>query len=390
MPGRQKWRTAIRVLALLLFVSALALGIGRAAQRWRHNRSEWCYWRMFVEQPMQDVFGAEKPLFGYLPGAKALFIPFVRAGAAGFAAFATLNAASCIGVVILLARRVRIDEGERSALALPWLLLCCSVPSYFAIQNNQVVAPAVFLSLAAFALLERKRPVLAGCVLAAAALVKTVPVALFLLPLLLRSWRTSLMAVLALLVLSFGLSAATEGVAGSVRYHLHWPAQVLAQDPAVPQTEGGPERSRGVNESPSAEVARLAEVTGTRVWVWGFRAVLVASTTLLIVVSVAAQGNAPLFWHKVAAWMAWVPVASPFGCYYYLLFAAPAWYMLIPQGIDTFTSLPSRCRFLPMPLLAIAANYVSAANAVVVSATFLAILLTLAARVRQRAKEAPA
>ncbi len=377
MRGGQKWQTAIQVLALALFVAALALGVGRATRKWRHNRSEWCYWRMFVEQPMHEVFGAEKPLYGYLPGAKALFIPFVATGVAGFLAFAVVNAGSCVGIVMLLARRMRLGDGTRSPLAIAWLLLCCSVPSYFAIQNNQVVAPAVFLSLLAFTFLERKHPVLAGCVLAAAALVKTVPVALFLLPLLLRSWLTSLVAVLALIFLSLGLSAATEGVADSVRYHVGWPAQVLAQDPTVSKDEGGPDRSRGVNESPTAEIARLVDATGTKIWVWGFRGILAVSTALLIAASVAAPGNAVGFWHKVAAWMAWVPFASPFGCYYYLLFSAPAWFALGPMAGTTPKTLPSRFRFLPIPLVAVTAKYVSAANAVVVSATFFAILRVL-------------
>lgn len=394
MFGRTDWTPGIRLLALSIFALALIMGVGMAVQRYRHGGAEWRHWRAFVLEPMDEVVGPEKHLFGYFPGAKALLVPFVRTGHAGFAVFALLNVVSCIGALSLLDARIPRGAGPpRCDVARPWLLLCGSVPSYLAIQNNQIIAPAVFLALLAFALLQHRWRALSGCVLAAAALMKTLPAALFLLLLLMRSWRTFLAAALSLALLTLGLSAMTEGVAGSIRHHRAWPGQILAQNPSVSEDEDGQPGSMAKNQSPSAEIARLAELTGTRLWVWLHRAVLLAATALLAAACLPASDNAASFWHKVAAWMAWIPYAAPFGRYYYLLFQVPAWYILGLRVLEAPNAGRKRLWLLPLPLVAAAAKNYTGVNAVIVSVTFFAILALLAAEgraiVRKGAKHDP-
>jgi hypothetical protein len=369
-----------KIAASCLLALSLLAGAVKATDKWRNDHAEWRHWRAFVLRPMHEVFGPDKPLFGYLPGTKALFAPFVRTEPAGFVAFVLLNVLSCIGIYVLLDARIpKNGAGRWPGTARLWLSLCCSAPFYLVVHNNQVVAPAVLFALLAFALLQQGRRVVSGGALAAAALIKTLPLALFPLPLLMRSWQTVLAAVLALVMMSLTLSSITEGVDASLRYHLEWPSQILAQHPQSSEDgEGVPGRMKD-NQSPAALAFTLTEGGGSRVWTWGHRGLLLLATALLVGASLPSSSQGAFFWCKVAAWMAWIPFGTPYCRYYYLLFAVPAWYAL---GLRALVARKKEGRkrvwFLPLPLLAIATKNYPLVTAAIAAAGFLTILCLLA------------
>jgi len=119
-----------------LVACAILAGINRGIGKWCQGGVEWFHWKNLVYEPLADATGAEKPIFGYLPGFKALLVPFVRTGPIGYFVFALLNGLSCLGIVKLIYSHFTVHD--RSPLALLWLSICSAVPIWFALRNNQI------------------------------------------------------------------------------------------------------------------------------------------------------------------------------------------------------------------------------------------------------------
>lgn len=308
------------------FVLALGLvaGFGSGIRKWILDKPDWSYFRNYALNPLAETSGPDKMMFGYLPGFRALLTPFATTGAPGFLLFAVLNAASCAAVLILIRRREKAGHAE--PLAGMWLAVCSLVPVVFALQNNQIVAPAVYLALIGLALAERGRWSRGGAVFALGVLMKSLPLPLLGYAVLAGQWRFTVMAVAALVLGSFGLATLTDGWKESLRHHRAYPAQVSAQNPLRAVDPATAPESFGNNRSPGAEIVRLARAVGQPRLAWAH--VLLAAGSLVILSLLTLRGGAhpDLAWPRLAAWLAWVAAAAPFGRYYYLLFLVPAFY----------------------------------------------------------------
>lgn len=201
------------------------------------------------------------------------------------------------------------------------------MPVLFALQNNQIVAPAVYLSMLALTLAERGKEKSAGAWFALGVLLKSLPLPILAFPLLMRRWRMVATACLALGLGSLGLATWTDGWAQSLKHHLAYPAQVLAQSPArAADPTVTPPRSFHHNRSPGAELTRLARATGIKAIAFLHPVFVLGTLALLAVLTVHGGTGSHLFWPRLTAWFAWVAAAAPFGRYYYLLFLLPAIY----------------------------------------------------------------
>jgi len=218
----------------VIMACAVLAGLGRGVGKWLKNEPEWSYYRQLVYQPLAEVCGPDKPIFGYLPGIKNLLAPFVLTEPAGYVLFALFNALACIGIYLFVHRHFTDAENNPipRGTSLLWLSICSAIPSWFALQNNQLVAPAVFLTLLAFSQVAQKRDILAGIVFALAIVLKTLTLPALLFPLLCRRWGVIVATTVSLVILSIGSDCMTEGMHGGIRNHLAWPSQVIAQTPS--------------------------------------------------------------------------------------------------------------------------------------------------------------
>jgi len=325
----------MEIAAYGIIALAILAGMLRATGKWVAGKPEWMYYTRLVDQKLLDAMGPDKPIFGYLPGFKALLIPFVATEPAGFFVFLLLNALSCAGTLWLVFTHFTARRGD--AVAFLWLALCSAVPVWFVLQNNQLVGPAVFLTLLAFLAMRKGREWSAGLLIALAILVKTLPLPLLAFPLVRRQWRTVMTAMIAAPVLSVALAALTDGLDASVASHIRWPAQVMAQNPEKLIVEKTEPSSFYSNQSASAELIRLASAFDLVQLVWLPKVVAGVSLLILIAFSAKRREEDAVFWSCVAGWFAWVAFAAPFGRYYYLLFIVPAVYRI---GLSVFAHFP--------------------------------------------------
>jgi hypothetical protein len=293
-------------------------------RKWMQHQPEWSYYENFVEKPLVETSGPQKAMFGYLPGCRAVLAVFVKTQPMGYFVFAAFNAACCVGVLRMVCKRQVDSAGEpRAGL---WLALCSAVPIVFALQNNQLVAPAVYLSMLAMTLAERGKEKSAGALFALGVMLKTLPLPMLLFALVARRWRLVVVAGLLLGLGSLALTAWTDGWRESVDGHLRYPAQVAAQSPALALDPETIPRSFHHNRSPGAELTRLARATGVPAVAWLHPLLAVLTLAGLVVLSLRGGAAAHLLWPRLTAWLAWVACAAPFGRYYYLLFLVPALY----------------------------------------------------------------
>ena len=315
----------LNILAAVVLAITFLAGFGSGVRKWMLDKPEWSYFSNYVVEPLEETNGPEKAMFGYFPGFRALITVFVRTEPAGYFLFAALNAACCAGVLRMI--YLRESRGRDDPARLLWLAIASVVPVLFALQNNQIVAPAVYLSMLALTLAERGKEKSAGLWFALAVLLKSLPLPMLAFALLMRRWRMVATACLALGLGSLGLATWTDGWAQSLKHHLAYPAQVLAQSPArAADPAQAPPRSFHHNRSPGAELTRLARATGIKAIAF-LHPVFVLGTLVFLAVLTARGGTgAHLFWPRLTAWFAWVAAAAPFGRYYYLLFLLPALY----------------------------------------------------------------
>lgn len=310
--------------AFAIFLLGLLAGFGSGIRKWLLDKPDWTYFRNYVENPLWETSGPDKMMFGYLPGFRAILTPFVALGAPGYLLFALLNAASCAAVLAIVWRREKAGRNEPWAAL--WLAICSFVPVIFALQNNQIVAPAVYLALVGLALARRGKWVSGGAAFALGVLVKSLPLPVLGYAVLAGHWRMVVVASAALVLGSLGLAALTDGWQESLRHHRAYPAQVSAQSPLRAIDPETAPKSFGNNRSPGAELVRLARATGVPAFA-ALHVVLAAGSLVLLSVLTIRGGSHPdLLWPRVAAWLAWVAAAAPFGRYYYLLFLVPALY----------------------------------------------------------------
>ncbi len=318
---------SISITGGLLAGLGILAGIVRAWQKAAAGRPEWSYWEQLAMHPWQHVAGADKDIFGYLPGFAALIKPFfLLAHPLGLLAFLSLNAICSIGIVFIL----RQHFWPVGVQIHPAILLMTGISIFLALQNNQVVVPSMYLTLVAFFAIMANR--LRGSIaLAIAVLVKTLPATLFLLLALINRFRLAVIAGITLGVLSVSLSTLTDGLQTSFDAHLDFVEQVRAQNPNRSLTDSEPPRSIGNNTSLSAAIVQLAPALGPVVPRLMNLAVFVGTLALvcyLSSVSTRRLSNAPLV---LALWLCWTILAAPFGRYYYLVFLLPAWWLLWPK-----------------------------------------------------------
>jgi len=305
------------------------VGAVRGLMKTAHEWPEWIYWEQLATQSWGEVAGADQPVFGYLPGIAALVTPFFAVPhPLGAILFATMNAASCVGIVMLL--RAEFRSGGK-VVQLP-LAVMTSYSLYLATQNNQLVAPSMYLTLLAYRLLMR-RSWFGSVALGFAVLIKTLPATLFLLFTFLRRFRLAFVGGLILVAASVGLSTMTEGFEVAFDAHAAYPEQIKAQDPNLVLTEGVEPRSFRSNMSLQASIVRLAPWIGetfalilNRTIFWG---------TLLFVCYLAfvAGKREPIPNAMFALWIAWTTLAAPFGRYYYVALLLPALWLCWPAGL---------------------------------------------------------
>jgi hypothetical protein len=271
-----------------------------------------------------------------------LLTPFVRTEPAGYFLFAVLNAACCAGVLRMIHLRESRGRGDPDRLL--WLAIAAVVPVLFALQNNQIVAPAVYLSMLAFTLAERGKEKSAGLWFALGVLLKSLPLPMLAFPLLLRRWRMVATACLALGLGSLGLATWTDGWEQSLKHHLAYPAQVVAQSPTRAADPGKKApRSFHHNRSPGAELTRLARATGIKAFAFLHPVFVLGTLAILAWLTLRGGAAAAFFWPRVTAWFAWVAAAAPFGRYYYLLFLLPAIYAAGWLALEKWETHRSLC-----------------------------------------------
>jgi hypothetical protein len=327
-PKLARLHASISIAGGLLVGLGIIAGIVRAWQKAMAARPEWSYWEQLAMHPWQDVAGADKDIFGYLPGFAAVVKPFFLAPhPLGLLAFLSLNAVCSIGMVLIL-RRYFWPVGERIH---PAMLLMTGICIFLALQNNQVVVPSMYLTLVGFFAIMANR-LLGSIALAIAVLVKTLPATLFLLLALIERFRLAVIAGIMLVVLSVSLSTLTDGWQTSFDAHLDFVEQVSAQNPNRTLTDSEAPRSIGNNTSLSAAIVQLAPALGPVVPRLLNLAIFLGTLALVCYLSFVSSrrlGNAPLV---LALWLCWTILAAPFGRYYYLVFLLPAWWLLWPKN----------------------------------------------------------
>lgn len=321
------YRELIPDRSSLLLLIGIVAGIWRAWQKGVAGRPEWSYWQQLATQSWQDVAGADTAIFGYLPGFALLIKPFFLLETLGLPVFLLLNAMCALGIIIMLRRHFR-PGGED---AHPALLLMTAIALYLGLQNNQVVIPSMFLTIVGYFSImgHSKHGVVA---LALAVLIKTLPATLFLLLTLIGRLRLAIAAGLMLGLLSFSLTAISEGWRVSLDAHLGFFEQVSAQNPNRALTDAQAPRSLSDNTSLSAAVVQLAPALGDTLARILNLAVFLGSLALTCYLSFASSrrpNNAPMV---LALWLSWTILAAPFGRYYYLVFLLPAWWVLWPKA----------------------------------------------------------
>ncbi|MDX2175605.1 MAG: glycosyltransferase 87 family protein [Candidatus Sumerlaeia bacterium] len=312
---------------------AMAGASAEAVSKHARGRPEWSHYRDFVHDPLAVATGPDKDLFGYLPGAKALLTPFVESEPFGFALFLALNLCAVAGIFLIGARCLLPATEDRALCAhrLWWLSVCLAVPAYFTVQNNQLVAFTVFLSMLSFALLARGIQFTAGGLLAGAILVKTLPLALVGLGVLRGRWWFAATAVSLALASTFLLGALTDGWASTLYHHLAWGRMVALQHPLETFASGRP-LSMSDNQSPLAYMVELSVwLDSPGVAAAAALAMQVSGVALLAATALLA-GRREAHWKLFAVWLAWLAWATPFGRYYYALFWVPLWYMMAGRG----------------------------------------------------------
>lgn len=317
------------VIVLLFFVCYQISGIYSAIRKGLANRAEWNYYRDLVELPLAEATGPDKMIFGYLPGAKALLTPFLMFNEAGLFAYIVFNVLSGLLIILLLYKLIPAsNETAVGFKPVYWMLFCGSIPVYLVLQNNQLVLISMLLLLLGFVQMQSDREVGAGVLLAFAALFKTLVVPVFALPLLLGRWKTTLVAGLATILLSFSFATFTDGLDASIQMHTRWIAQVSAQSPERVVSEQVTPISFSNNQSSRAEIVRLVQATGAIVAMYAHFVFYGLVTILLVVLTIDYKGQfRHLTWMKVSAWLAWVAYAAPFGRYYYIIYLLPTFYI---------------------------------------------------------------
>ena len=311
----------------LLLVAGVVAGIWRGWQKATAGRPEWSFWQQLATQSWQDAAGADKDIFGYLPGFALLVKPFFLVEPLGLIVFLLLNAICGIGIIIML-RRHFVPDGSGIH---PALALMTAIALYLGLQNNQVVIPSMFLTLLAyFSIMDHSgRGTIA---LALAVLIKTLPATLFLLLTLIGRLRLAIVAALVLGVLSFSLGAISESWRVSLDAHLGFLEQVSAQNPNRALTEAQAPPSLSNNTSLSAAIVQLAPALGKTLPRMLNLVIFLGSLALTCYLSFTSSrrlDNAPMV---LALWLSWTIMAAPFGRYYYIIFLLPAWWLLWPKA----------------------------------------------------------
>ena len=336
----------------LLVVLGVVLGVARGFQKTAKAWPEWIYWKQIATQPWESVVGPDRFIFGYLPGF-ALFVKpfFALPSPFGALLFAVVNAASCVGILLLL--RAGIWKGsQRLHLALAAMT---AITMYLSVQNNQVVAPSLFLTLLAYVLMMRNAW-LGSVALAGAILIKTIPATFLLLFTLIRRFRLAFLAGVIMLGVSVTASIMFEGVDVAMRAHAGFVEQVSAQDPGRVLTEGVTRRANSDNKSLSAAIVKLAPWIGNtpalilmRSMCWG--TLILASYLSFFGIRRGCRSISIL-----ALWLSWTIVAAPFGRYYYLLFLLPACWLFWPKGPPSRHALPVQAGLWSLALIPLASR----------------------------------
>lgn len=312
---------------LLPLVGGAALGAVTAVGKWARGEPEWSYYRDLVTQPLAVATGPDEKLFGYIPGAKALLTPFVEAGAAGYFLFLALSLASVLLLYTLLRKAGRPGGGGERNLAHDglWLSACMAGPAYLALQNNQLVTLSALLTVLALVHGLRGREGLGAALLGGAVFLKTLPLLLLPMLVLLGRWRMAVYTALFVPVASLMLAAATDGIPSSVYHHLAWPHQVMEQSP-LDIFEGDTPRSMSTNQFFLAYLTRASLLVDAPLLAQSFFLLKAASLLVLCILTVKARRSPELHGTIATVWLAWLVFIAPFGRYYYVLFLVPLWY----------------------------------------------------------------
>ena len=331
--SRQAWFEACRWLRWVpvAVLAGVLLAAGHTAYRaGLKDKPEWPYLRMMALLEPSESMGGDKMCFGYLPGFAAVVRPFFVNETVGLPLFIAVNLASVVGIFALLRPWLKIDDGPSASDAVNrlWrdgvLVSLLVAPAYLAIQNNQIVAPSVFLLLAAWRWIERGRWTWGASLLSLACLVKSLPLTLVGYLLLTRRFVTAGLTVAVLGVVSLVACAALFGVGESWRAHLHFPQSVRMQEPAR-ALSGEPPISYNDNQSLAAIIIQSSAMIGEHA-AWLLRYGIFAISALVAGGCTWRFGRETGYERQTfLMWLAWTVLAAPFGRYYYLLFLVPVW-----------------------------------------------------------------
>lgn len=314
-----------KLLPVLPFILSLLAGGFTAFDKGLSNKPDWSYYRKFINSPLIEITGHDKALFGYLPGTKGLFAPFILMGQFDLVFFVFFNIFFSILFFWLLVNKVVINYRNKSFTnSLMWISICVAMPVYFAIHNNQLVVPSVTLVILGMVCIQKERDVMAGILLAISALFKSFTIPIFILPMLLGRWKATIIAFLAVLCISFSLASFTDGFETSVAMHARWISQILAQSSENVVYKHNTPSSFLDNQSVRAEVVRLA-ITYKIPWIVSLHMLVYFFLTgLLFFLTLKNRTTTGIsFWIIVSVWMSWIAYAVPFGRYYYLIFIVP-------------------------------------------------------------------
>ncbi len=353
----------------LILILGILAGVVRGYQKAVDSRPEWNYWEHLATSSWQDVVGADQPVFGYLPGFAALVKPFfVFEQPIGLLLFLVVNAACSVGILIILRDRFW-NDGDRLH---PALALMTAITVFLGLQNNQVVAPSLLLTLIAFFAIMRNQKV--GVIaLSLAVLVKTLPATCFLLFALIRRFWLAVLAGLVLAVLSFTLSTLTDGMTVSFEAHLGFLEQVSAQDPNRILTEGVAPSSLNDNASLKSVIVQLAPHIGsTAAYVLNL-VIFLGTLVIVCYLSYTASRRLNNLNSILALWLCWTILAAPFGRYYYLGFLLPAWWLLLPKATPEGHSVRALAGLVFVALLPLASRSTEVFVGLVVLTFFLCV-----------------
>lgn len=226
-PGRFFDRKAVRGVAWAVVCATLASGVIGGLLRGLDAEPDWAAFSRESRYAWDHrEIARDTAMFGYLPTTFMVLWPFTvwLPAPAGLFAFVGLNAAACLGSLLLLRRHWFAGRASRlsNATLFVWPLFLYVAHLQHPLQANQFTLWVLALCLAGLTALMKRRQWTGGFLLGAAGCLKVTPFLFIVYLVLKRQWRAVAGMVLAVVICDIAPAVVFFGPGGAIREHRNW------------------------------------------------------------------------------------------------------------------------------------------------------------------------